>query len=60
VPSLENLRRAIRELPHLYDNSDLAHPFRRVAEFEGGKAVELASPSPTWVPWTRTRFKRVR
>ena len=58
--SLENLRRAIRALPHVlvYDNSDLAHPLRKVAEFEGGKAVELASPLPRWVPWKAARRTR--
>jgi predicted ABC-type ATPase len=60
--SLENLRHAIRELPHVlvFDNSDLAHPFRKVAEFEGGKAVELASPLPRWVPWRGMRARRRR
>ena len=34
--TLANLRTAIRELPHVivFDNSDLALPFRRVAVFE--------------------------
>ncbi len=27
----------------MFDNSDLAHPFRKVAEFENGKPVELSS-----------------
>ena len=60
--SLDNLRRAIRALPHVlvYDNSDLAQPFRKVAEFEDGKAVELASPLPRWVPWKATRRTRRR
>jgi predicted ABC-type ATPase len=60
--SLENLRRAIRELPHVivYDNSDLAHPFRKVAEFENGRTVEVASPLPRWVPWKATRARRRR
>lgn len=58
--SLENLRRAIRALPHVlvYDNSDLGHPFWKVAEFENGRPVALASPLPSWVPWKASRRKR--
>jgi predicted ABC-type ATPase len=50
--TLENLRRAIRELPHVlvFDNSDLGRPFRKVAEFADGGAVELGDPLPPWVP----------
>jgi len=60
--TLENLRHAILELPHVlvYDNSDLSHPFRKVAEFEDGKAVELEAPLPRWVPWRATRGGRRR
>ena len=38
---MENLRRAIRELPHVlvFDNSDLGRPFRKVAVFEVGNPV---------------------
>lgn len=58
--TLENLRQAIHELPYVlvFDNSDLAHPFRKVAEFGGGKPVELSSPLPKWVPWRGPRPKR--
>jgi predicted ABC-type ATPase len=58
----ENLRHAIRELPHvlLFDNSDLARPFRKVAEFEDGKPVKLNEPLPTWVPWKKPRLRRKR
>ncbi len=51
--TLENLARAIRELPHVlvFDNSDLLAPFRKVAEFELGKPVTLNRPLPRWVPW---------
>jgi predicted ABC-type ATPase len=51
--TLENLRRAIRELPHVlvFDNSDLAHPFRKVAEFDHGRAIAVASRLPEWLPW---------
>ena len=50
--TMENLRRAIHELPHVlvYDNGDLRRPFRKVAVFEAGKAVELNRPLPRWVP----------
>jgi predicted ABC-type ATPase len=50
--TLENLARAIRELPHVlvFDNSDLGHPFRRVAEFEQRRPVVLNRPLPEWMP----------
>ena len=49
--TLVNLRRAIRELPFVlvFDNSDLRHPFRPVAEFEGGKVVSVSAPLPGWL-----------
>jgi predicted ABC-type ATPase len=49
--SLENLARAIAQLPHVwvYDNSDLANPFRRVLECEAGRVVWRAEPAPGWV-----------
>jgi predicted ABC-type ATPase len=48
--TLANLARAIRELPYVYvyDNSDLARPFRQIAEFAGGQAVFVAQPLPKW------------
>jgi predicted ABC-type ATPase len=51
--TMENLRRAIPELPHVlvFDNSDLGHPFWKVAEFESGRPVELNRPVPDWLPW---------
>jgi predicted ABC-type ATPase len=53
--TMANLGRAIRELPHVlvFDNSDLGRPFRKVAEFERGRPVELSDPLPGWVPWRR-------
>jgi predicted ABC-type ATPase len=50
--TLENLRRAIRELPRVlvFDNSDLGRPFKKVAEYDGGKAIELNEPIPAWLP----------
>ena len=50
--SLDNLRRAIAELPRVlvYDNSDLSAPFRQVAEFEEGRLVGDWPPLPSWLP----------
>jgi predicted ABC-type ATPase len=49
--TLANLHRAIRELPmvHIFDNSDLRSPFRKVAEFENGKAGAVSKPLPAWL-----------
>ena len=49
--TLANLHRAIRELPmvHIFDNSDLRSPFRKVAEFENGRAVAVSKPVPAWL-----------
>lgn len=49
--TLENLRRAIRDLPLVlvFDNDDLAQPYRRVAEFSDGNPVLLADPVPSWL-----------
>lgn len=49
--TLVNLHRAIRELPRvlIYDNSDLRHPFRSVAQFENGNAVQISDPVPEWL-----------
>ena len=49
--TLENLRAAIRELPHvlIYDNDDLRNPFRQVAILEGGAPVVLVQPVPGWL-----------
>lgn len=49
--SLSNLTRAIDALPHVwvYDNSDLAHPFRKVAQFENGKLARAFPPAPAWL-----------
>jgi predicted ABC-type ATPase len=60
--TLENLRHAIREVPHVlvYDNSDLGQPFRKVAEVDHGKAVEVSEPLPAWLPWRPTKGTRSR
>ena len=49
--TLVNLRRAIAELPHVvvYDNSDLAKPYRQLAVFEQGKVVERVRRLPAWL-----------
>lgn len=51
--TIENLARAVRELPHVlvFDNSDLGQPFRTVAEFALGKPVALNRPLPAWLRW---------
>lgn len=50
--TMGNLRRAIEELPRVlvFDNGDLARPFRHVASFERGKLVEMHPPLPRWLP----------
>ena len=60
--SLQNLQRAIRELPsvHVFDNSDLRQPFRKAAEFRDGKAVHTFPPLPSWLKTKRTAAKRTR
>jgi predicted ABC-type ATPase len=49
--TMANLRTAIHDLPHLlvFDNDDLAHPFRLVARFESGRTVTMAQPTPAWL-----------
>ena len=58
--TLRNLARAIRELPNVivHDNSDLARPFRRVAAFEQGRAVEADGDRPKWLEKALLRSKR--
>ncbi len=48
--TLRNLSRAVRDLPHvlIYDNSERAHPFRAVAEFQQGAPVTVNEPVPAW------------
>ena len=50
--TMKNLARAIRKLPRVLvlDNSNLAEAFRKVAEFERGKAILLNEPLPRWLP----------
>ena len=48
--TLSNLKAAIHRLSHVlvYDNSDLNHPYRLVAEFEKGRRIER-SAVPRWL-----------
>jgi len=49
--TMKNLRLAVRALPRVivFDNDDLAHPYRRVAVFEGGRATFRATSLPRWL-----------
>ena len=49
--TIENLRAAIRDLPHvlIYDNDDLSRPYRLVAVFEQGRLRTLNEPVPAWL-----------
>lgn len=49
--TLANLKRAIERLPVVlvYDNSDLANPYRLVAIFRNGKATENLTEAPGWL-----------
>jgi predicted ABC-type ATPase len=49
--TLANLGRAIRRLPYVlvYDNDDLARPFRQVAVFVEGELQLLEEPVPKWL-----------
>ncbi len=48
---MTNLKAAIAELPlvYLFDNSNLSRPFRKVAVFRGGHAVEKVNDAPKWL-----------
>ena len=49
--TLRNLARAIEVLPHVlvFDNSELARPFRRVAEFREGVGLGEEGSRPSWL-----------
>jgi predicted ABC-type ATPase len=49
--TLANLHAAIQTLPIVlvFDNEDLAVPFRKVAEFQSGESVFLAALVPQWL-----------
>jgi predicted ABC-type ATPase len=48
---LVNLKAAITALPHIliFDNDDLATPFRQVAAIENGDILFRAQPEPKWL-----------
>ncbi len=49
--TLANLARALAVLPsvYVYDNSDLAHPYRFLAEYQDGAAIRVGEdPPPAW------------
>lgn len=50
--TMANLERAIRALPHVlvFDNADLARPFREVAEWRKGRLVARHGRWPRWMP----------
>jgi predicted ABC-type ATPase len=49
--TLNNLRLSIEGLAdvRIFDNDDLERPYRLVAHFERGRALELHPPIPTWL-----------
>jgi predicted ABC-type ATPase len=49
--TLANLKAAIRELPHvvIFDNDELAVPYRRVAIIENGRLLWSADSVPKWL-----------
>ena len=49
--TVANLKAAIQTLPVvlIFDNDDLAAPFRKVAEYRNGRAVFVADPVPEWL-----------
>ncbi len=49
--TLDNLGKALREVPSVlvFDNDDLATPFRLVAEFEEGCLLTSNEPIPRWL-----------
>jgi predicted ABC-type ATPase len=49
--TLANLKAAIRQLPHvyIYDNNDLANPFRFVATFHQERHAVQNGPVPEWL-----------
>jgi predicted ABC-type ATPase len=49
--TMANLKAANRELPHvlIFDNDDLAVPFRTIAVVQDGRVLWLADPTPKWL-----------
>lgn len=50
--TMANLKQAILELPcvAIFDNDDLAAPFRLAAIYQQGRSIFSASPNPYWLP----------
>lgn len=48
--TLANLQAALRDLPHVlvYDNSDLARPFRLLASYDHGACTRRSGDLPAW------------
>ena len=49
--TIKNLKTAIQTLPIvlIFDNDNLADPFRGLAEFRNGKPLTLSEPVPEWL-----------
>jgi predicted ABC-type ATPase len=49
--TIKNLKAAIQILPIvlIFDNDNLADPFRRLAEIRNGKPLTLSEPIPEWL-----------
>ncbi len=49
--TLENLKKSIPVLPHIlvFDNEDLADPYRQIAIFQQGETTLLAKSLPDWM-----------
>lgn len=49
--TMANLRATIKTLPVvlIFDNNDIAVPFRKVAEVKNGKLLTLSEPVPEWL-----------
>lgn len=48
--TLQNLARALRQLPsvEIFDNTDLADPFRWIARYRDGRMEKAVKPLPAW------------
>jgi predicted ABC-type ATPase len=49
--TLDNLKTALVRVPHvlIFDNSNLARPYRQVAVFEHGQLSHSQGPLPDWL-----------
>ncbi len=58
---MANLRAALQEVPHvwIFDNDDLRTPFRLIAVYENGQAIQLREPIPRWFKALRVKALRV-